>query len=63
MEMEESWVSPGIQTGYGSRASTGARWGEAWVMMRVTRLVLKRGSVKSARATTPPMEWPTSTTL
>ena len=30
---------------YGSRASTGARWGEAWVMMRLTRLVLKRGRV------------------
>uniref|UniRef100_A0A8D3B887 Uncharacterized protein n=1 Tax=Scophthalmus maximus TaxID=52904 RepID=A0A8D3B887_SCOMX len=41
----------------------GEMWGEAWVRMRPTRLVLKRGKVKSARATTPPMEWPTSTTL
>lgn len=47
----------------GSRASTGAKCGDAWVMMRSTRLGLKRGRVYRARATTPPMEWPTSTTL
>lgn len=48
---------------YGSKDSTGARWGEAWVMIRLTRLGLKRGNVYRARATTPPIEWPTTTTL